>query len=133
MLELIGTILLFYLIWIHYKNIAEGSLKRFYLGALALKILAGISVGLTYQYYYAGGDTWNYFYQALQFSKVAFFSWSNFIGLFFGSKYELIDGFAYVNQPRAALMVKLVTIVNLVTHSNYWLTSAYFSFFSFGE
>ncbi len=131
MLELLGIILLLFFVWLHYKNVESGSLKRFYFGALALKIFAGIGVGLIYQYYYTGGDTWNYFYQAEQFNKVAFLSWNNFGDLFISSKYELIEGFAYVNQPRAALMVKLVAIVNLITSSNYWITSAYFSFFSF--
>ncbi len=131
MLELLGIILLVFFVWLHYKNVKEQSLKRFYFAALVLKILAGVSVGLVYKYYYIGGDTWSYFNQAEQFSNVAFLSWNNFTDLFIKNNYVLVEGFTYANQPRAALMVKLVVVVNLFTHSNYWITSAYFSFFSF--
>lgn len=131
MRELLGIILLLVLVWVHYKNVHQGQFKSFYFPALALKILAGVGVGLVYKYYYLGGDTWTYFYQAELLGKKAFTSWNNLVDLFFLSKYQLLDGFAYLNQPRAALMVKLVAIINLFTGANYWITSAYFSFFSF--
>ena len=128
---LIGIILLLSFIWFHYKKSSFVGFKKYYFPALIIKIVAGVSVGLLYKYYYAGGDTWNYFYQAEVFSNIAFQSWDNFANLFFYNEYQLVDEFAYVNQPRAALMVKLVALVNLITRSNYWITSAYFSFFSF--
>lgn len=131
MRELIGIILLMFFVWLHNRRIYQEEIKYYYFPALILKILAGISVGLLYKYYYTGGDTWNYFYQAEIFGKIALHDWSNFSNLVFHSKYQLIDGFAYINQPRAALMVKLVFILNLITNTNYWITSAYFSFFSF--
>ena len=131
MRELLGIIILLILIWVHYTNAREEKLKSFYFYVLALKLLAGLGVGLVYKYHYGGGDTWNYFQQAELFGSTAFANWSNFKNLFFMSNYELLDGFVYFNQPRAALMVKLVAAINLITGNNYWLTSSYFSFFSF--
>lgn len=131
MRELIGIILLMFFVWLHYRRIYQQEIKYYYFPALILKILAGLCVGLLYKYYYTGGDTWNYFYQAEIFEKIALHDWNNFSNLVFHSKYQIIDGFAYINQPRAALMVKLVFIVNLITNTNYWITSTYFSFFSF--
>lgn len=131
MRDLFGLILLLVLIWLHYKNVANSEIRLYYFPALLLKLIAGISLGLVYSYCYEGGDTWNYFYQAQNFGEVAFSNWSNFIDLFVLSKYELIEKFDFTSQPRAALMVKLVAIVNLVTNNNYWVSSTYFSFFSF--
>jgi len=129
--ELLGGILLLLFVWLHHKKVNSAGFRKYYFPALIVKIIAGVSVGLLYRYYYTGGDTWDYFFQAEKLSNIAFQSWSNFAKLFFYSDYQLVDGFAFDNQPRAALMVKMVSLVNLITHSNYWITSAYFSFFSF--
>jgi len=128
---LLGFLLLTVLVYWHYRFVATDSLKRYYFLVLVLKIVAGMAVGLIYIYYYKGGDTWNFFNQAVLFNQVAFFSWGNFKHLFLFNNYELITGFEFLNQPRAILMIKLVAIINLITNNNYWLTSAFFSLFSF--
>jgi len=129
--ELLGVLLLLSLVWLHFRAVEKSFLKLYYFPALGLKLVAGVAVGLLYTYYYSGGDTWAYFNQAKLFADVGFASYSKFVNLFLKSNYELVDGFAYINQPRAALMVKLVAIINLLSNSSYWITSLYFSFFSF--
>jgi hypothetical protein len=42
---------------------------------------------------------------------------------------ELISDAA--EQPRTLYLLKLASVFNLLTHDNYWITSAYFSFVSF--
>ncbi|MCF6352099.1 MAG: hypothetical protein L3J06_03720 [Cyclobacteriaceae bacterium] len=131
MREILGISILLFLVGCHYKSIEPGILKKLYFAGLMLKLGAGITVGLVYTYYYQGGDTWTYFYQAKILGQVAFSSTSNFINLYFKSNYGLVEGFAYPFQPRAALMVKIVALINVLTNHNYWLTSFFFSFFSF--
>ncbi len=131
MLEILGIIIVLVLVWLHHKSMVESFLKPFYIPFLLLKLAAGVGVGLLYTHYYSGGDTWSYFNQAKLFAEVGFSNSSNFINLFIKSNYELVEGFGYVNQPRAALMVKLVAIINLLSNSNYWISTLYFSFFSF--
>jgi len=128
---LLGFFFLAVLIYWHYKFAVLDSFKKYYFPVLIIKMSAGIGVGLIYLFYYKGGDTWTYFNQAILFKQVAFSSWVNFKGLFLFGNYELVPEFAFFNQPRAVFMVKLVAIVNLITNDNYWLTSAFFSFFSF--
>jgi hypothetical protein len=38
--------------------------KRFFIPALTLKFVGAIGLGLIYQFYYGGGDTFNYFYHS---------------------------------------------------------------------
>jgi len=129
--EALGIFMILFLVGYHYKNVEPGILKKFYFPALMLKLGAGIAVGLVYTYYYQGGDTWNYFDQAKILGKVAFSTTDNFYELYFKSNYSLLEGFAYPFQPRAALMVKIVALINVFTNHNYWLTSLFFSFASF--
>ena len=131
MRELFGIIVLLVIIRLVHKRQHRTDIDKFYFPALFLKVLAGIAVGLTYKFYYIGGDTWSYFDQAVKFNHIAFSNWSGFIDLYLLSKYQLVDGFIYAYQPRAALMVKLVALINMISNNNYWITSAYFSYFSF--
>jgi hypothetical protein len=129
--ELLGILVLIIAVWLHQRYVGKGLIANFYWLVLFVKICAGLMLGWVYQHYYEGGDTWNYFVQAKLLSNFAFDSWENFQTIFWQNNYQLIAEFSYLNQPRAALMVKMVAVVNLLTGVNYNITSAYFSFFSF--
>lgn len=131
MREAIGLLVFATLVFIHYKTVKKNKLITYYFPALGVKLLAGIAVGLIYTYYYDGGDTWSYFNQAKLISEKAFLDRASFYNFFIKSNYTAFDGFAYPTQPRAAFMVKLVALINVITHTNYWLTSLFFSFTSF--
>lgn len=114
-----------------YKSSRGSALLTFYWPGIILKITAGIFVGILYSNYYASGDSWVIFAEAVKLKNVAFHSFSTFINVYFGSNYDGISDFAYLLQPRAALMAKLVAPLAMVTNDNYWLTSMYLSSFSF--
>lgn len=102
---------------------------RHYLPALVAKLVAGIGVGLLYSFYYSiPGDTFLYFEDAQRITNVFYDSPKEFFS-------EVVTGSRTVdlinNQPRAIFFVRLVAVVNLVTGNNYWLSSLWFSFFSF--
>lgn len=83
-----------------------------YWSALILRLSAGIAVGLVYKYYYNGiGDTFALFNEAVLLSKS--------------------DAAMVTSEPRSLFFIHIVRIVNFVTGSNYWLTSLWFSLFSF--
>lgn len=115
----------------HFRSYSGHALRSFYGPALVLKILAGWAVGGVYLYYYPGGDTWNYYHQAVLLGKVAFSQWADFVDVYIHSNYSSITGFAYAHQPRAALLVKMVALLNQLTQANYWIVSMYFSVVSF--
>jgi len=98
-----------------------------------LKIIAGISLGLVYRYYYEGGDTFQYFKDA---GIIA-----NFIAEYPGRIYdiffrttsiqELAGEIAYFDQPRALFFTKIITVFYLIAGGNYWIISAFLSVISF--
>lgn len=103
----------------------NGTNNRLYWLSLACHVMAGIAVGLVYLQYYTVGDTWLFFEDAKKFSSLA----RNDLNLYFN---WLID-FSYQADRdfRALIFIKLLSIGNLVTHDNYWISTVYFSFFSF--
>ena len=103
----------------HYAKLSD--LKSFYWSGLILKLCAGISLGLIYTYYYAYGDTWAMFQEALKMQSIAFSSLDNFIDVYFKNDFTAITDFSYSIQPRAAFMSKIIAPIAYVSGGNYWL------------
>ena len=100
--------------------------------AFLVKILAGITLGILYFSYYKSGDTL-VLHQATvsvvhNFGKSLF----DFMDFLFGRSNEsLVDIHPVLNEPRTAFFVKIMSVFYVLTANNYWITSVYFSFFSF--
>jgi hypothetical protein len=103
----------------------------FFWPALALKLLAGISVGLIYKYYYTTGDTWNFFRDAIKLTDAIKDNPQGLVGFFWSNDISAGGQVLAHYQSRSLYMVKWTAIFNLIDGNNYWLTSLYFSFVSF--
>lgn len=80
--------------------------------------------------YYQLGDTINYFEDATQLAQLAYQRPVDYWRVLVG--WEASPGsLLFVNQPRALFFAKLVSVVNVFTNNNYWISSAYFSLLSF--
>ena len=90
----------------------------------------GWAVGWVYFYYYPGGDTINFFRDAEQLTNVAYQNPVLYFQTLGGSR-SLPVSVLFAEQPRALFFVKIVSVINIFTYQNYWLTSLYLSLFSF--
>jgi hypothetical protein len=131
LLVVVNILIIGGLIYFGYTRVEEASLKKIYFPAVVLKLMAGVSLGLVYLFYYEGGDTFNHFNNAAILQEYGFRSWHDFNAIFVRSDYAELSGFAYAIQPQSAAFCKLIAITNLITGSNYWLTGMYFSLFAF--
>jgi len=114
-----------------YMASRKSELKIYYWPGLALKIISGFALGLLYTHYYSGGDSLVMFNEATRVADIAFGSASSFIDIYFYGDYSAIQEYAYILQPRAAFMTKVLAILAWATNHNYWLTACYLSMFSF--
>jgi len=100
---------------------------------IAAKIIGGALFGLYYQFFGQGGDTWSFF----ESSKImAYWGTTNpwhYIKSLAGGPVpdSLLKEIGFAGQPRALFMVKIVSVFSLATGNSFWLTSCYFSLFSF--
>ncbi len=127
------SILGFLIVYIKKKQ-SNPSLVSFFYPAVCLKILAGAVLGLVYKNYYLGGDTLNFFNDASQLANLAYEDFNAYCLLVFFDTYTHLPELSDVTityQPRAFLMIKLMSFFNLITFNDYWLIGFYFSFFSF--
>ena len=79
----------------------------FWLG-LAMKLAAGVVLGLIFFKYYGSGDTINFFEYA-----------------------KNVQDYNGDSQPRTQFFVRLLRPLVIITGGSYWITSLYFSFISF--
>lgn len=127
----INVCFLFFLA-VQFKKRNRRILHSFYWPALGVKLLAGIAVGLIYTYYYDTGDTFAFFNDGVVLADFARTDFINYIGFLWSSdaSYTVWHDLNFL-QSRAVYMAKVVSLVCLVSHNNYWITSLYFSFASF--
>lgn len=113
---------------------------RYFFPALTLKIMGALAVGFLYQFYYDGGDTFNYHTHG---SRVI---WNTFIEdptdglelIFFpvgwhdaGLHYLGISKIAFYTDPPSYFVVRVLGFVDLFTFSTYSASAVVFASLSF--
>lgn len=110
----------------------ERLIRSLFWPALTVKLVAGICVGLVYTHYYTVGDTFVYFSDGQKLAALARHDLPKYIQFLWSGddSFQVWDSL-HLLQTRALFMAKLTSVVNLISHDNYWITSFYFSFVSF--
>ena len=114
-------------------------LRSYYMKGLYLKFAGAIFIGLIFEYYYGGGDTYHFFYHA----KVVNSSLNESFGTWFKliTRQSVIENpelYKYVSQnlewyydAPSYTVVQLTAIFGLITGTLYLPTAMLFAFFSF--
>jgi hypothetical protein len=112
--------------WISQRTAKDHGLV-FWTG-LVTRLAAGAVLGLVYFYYYEVGDTIGFFHDAVRLKAIAF----NDTGAFITS---LLSGTPPIElsnrEPRSFFFTILLTMTNVLSGDNYWISSLWFSLFSF--
>jgi hypothetical protein len=112
--------------------------KKFFLPALVLKMLGAIALGVLYQFYYGGGDTFGYFTHGARHVYEAFYDQPGIAVklIFAGNNFE--DGvyqyasriWMYRDTP-AYMVVRIASIFAILTGGTYSGTALLFALVSF--
>ncbi|MCC9167173.1 hypothetical protein [Pontibacter harenae] len=122
--------------WLRKQNWAE-ELRPYFFPALLLKLLCGVLLGLLYFKYYGGGDTIAYFKGALKLSAYAKQNFAGYTRLLFLNEFEsdtfkaTIPFSTYPSFSNSFFTIKIISVLNLITGSSYYLNGLYLSLFSF--
>ncbi|MEO9473976.1 MAG: hypothetical protein ABJG41_00510 [Cyclobacteriaceae bacterium] len=134
-LYLISLILLGF--WV--RKFVPHNIKRYFIPALIFKLLGAICLGLIYQFYYTGGDTFNYFLHGSRWIWKAFQE-DPMLGLSIlleegGERvyetYEYTQHIWYYKSKSSFFIVRLTAFFDLLTFHTYSATALFFAVFSF--
>lgn len=112
--------------------------RRYFFPALTVRIIGALAVGFIYQFYYDGGDTFNYhthgsrhIWEAFMDNsskgwKLLFNDGSDYTGV-----YSYASKISFFGDPQSYAVVKIAAIFDLLTFSSYSATAVLFGIVSF--
>ena len=133
------VIILIYAIAFAVRSSVTDKVNRVYfIPALTVKVIGALAVGFVYQFYYDGGDTFNYHTQGSRYIWEAFMD-SPATGLELlltdGSDqtvgYKYSSRILFFSDPSSYAVVRIAAIIDLFTFSTYSATALVFSLFCF--
>lgn len=125
--------LIILLIILFKKKRKSDPLLKFYEWSIGLKLIAGLAVGMLYAYFYNEGDSLLLQKYSAVLTNLLFTDPTEFFNILFFNK--LSEGsrqlLFYYDEPRAFFYLKILSLLNLISFSNYWINGIYLSLFSF--
>jgi hypothetical protein len=118
-------------------RVTDSITRRYFFPALAVKIFGALAVGFIYQFYYSGGDTFNFHTHGSRHIWEAFMdSPEKGLGLMFsggvhGLYYEYSSKIPFFSDPASFFIIRLSAFFDLLTFSSYSATAICFSVLSF--
>jgi hypothetical protein len=114
------------------------ALRKYYMPGLNVKFAGAIFIALIFQYYYGGGDTYNFFWH----TKVINSSLSDSFGTWFKlvtrqsvdsnpELYPYASQMEWYNDPASYTVAAIAAVLGLFTATTYMPTALLFAFFSF--
>ncbi|GAB1445791.1 hypothetical protein MASR2M41_15160 [Flammeovirgaceae bacterium] len=140
--DLIVTPIIIFLVyagayWIR-PRVTDSINRKYFIPALTVRIIGALAVGFIYQFYYHGGDTYNFHTHGSRHVWEAFMDNPvTGIKLLFSSGQYDGDVFRYASQipfyrdPSSYTIIKISSIFDLITFSSYSATAVLFAVVSF--
>lgn len=110
--------------------------RKYFMSGLTARIVGALALGMVYQFYYGGGDTYNYHTIGSRVLWNAFVD-SPYLGinlLFHNTvqgSYSYWSHIYFYNDPASFTVVQLATVFDLITFSSYSATALLFSILGF--
>jgi hypothetical protein len=120
------------------NRVTDPITRAYFIPGLTVKIFGALAVGFIYQFYYGGGDTFNYHSYGSRHIWEAFVdSPSKGMRLLFNRGGDYNDVYRYATKivfftdPQSYAIVKIAAILDLITFSSYSSTAVLFAVISF--
>lgn len=112
--------------------------RRYFFPALTVRMIGALAVGVLYQFYYEGGDTFAYhthgsrpLWEAIMQSPVEGFRLLFLNGEYGPGIWKTASRIWYWNDPQSFFVIRIATIFDLFTFSTYSATAVLFSVIAF--
>jgi hypothetical protein len=111
--------------------------KKYFIPALTVKIIGAIGLGLVYQFYYGGGDTFNYFnhvrviYNAFLESPLIAFKIVFSHGQYDPLTHKYTSWMEWYRAPTEFFVIRVASIFAFITFGTYTPIAIFFAFISF--
>ena len=132
-------LLIYFSAYLIRNKVSDKNTQRYFIPALTLKMIGAIAVGLIYQFYYTGGDTFNYFHhgsrhiwEAFLDSPVKAFQLIFADGTYQPGTYDYASKIWYYRDLPSYFVIRVAGVFDLLTFHTYSATALLFACYSFG-
>ncbi len=119
----------------HFRHIPEG---RYFMPGLTVKLIGSVIAGLLYTFFMGGGDTYHYYKDSTKLWAALMDDPAIYIKMLFHSGGEFDPDthyysrwVVYYNNPTAYFVVKITSLISIISFNNYTATSILFAGISF--
>lgn len=134
----LALLIIFWVAYLIRPYVTDPVNRRYFLPALGIKLASAIALGMVYQFYYNGGDTFIYHTNGSRIVWNAFLeSPAAGIKLLFadnrnpGNVYQYASQIYFFRDPNSYMVVRMASLFDLFTFSTYSATACLFAVFSF--
>jgi len=131
LITVINIILLVAIVAFLFRNTTGSPIKNHFFIALSVKLIFGVLLGVVYFHYYGSGDTLVYHEAASYLAQMGGRTFQDLISVIGKTDETVSEAFPILREPRSTFFIKIISVFYIVTSGSYWLTSLYFSLFSF--
>lgn len=131
-------VLIYIVAYLIRPRLADGITKRYFLPALTAKIFGALALGFLYQFYYGGGDTFNFHTHGSRHIWEAFMdSPEKGLDLLFSDgshvpgTYRYSSRIPFFQDPSSYFVIRMAGFFDLITFSSYSATAVLFSLVGF--
>ncbi len=128
-------IVIYVLAYLIRPYVTDGINRRYFFPALTVKIIGALAIGFIYQFYYTGGDTYNYHTHGSRHIWEAIMDSPQGLNLIFGGDvtglYEYYSKIVFYVDPASFFIVRIAAFFDLITFSSYSGTAVLFAVVSF--
>jgi hypothetical protein len=131
-------LLIYVIAYVVRPYVTDGLTRKYFIPALTVRLAGALLLGILYQFYYSGGDTFNYHTHGSRIIWEAFLNNpSDGLALIFSSAEDNYIAYRYSSHilfwgdPSSYFIVRLAALFDLITFSTYSATAALFAVISF--
>jgi hypothetical protein len=128
-------ILIYVVAYIIRPYVTDSINHRYYFPALTVKVIGALAIGFLYQFYYGGGDTYNYHTHGSRHVWNAIMDSPQGLNLIFGGDvtglYKYYSRIVFYTDPASFFIVRIAALFDLITFSSYSGTALLFAVVSF--
>lgn len=134
----IVLILVYVVAYLVRPRVTDRVTRKYFFPALTVRIVGAIALGFLYQFYYSGGDTYNFHTHGSRVIWNAFMDspsigakllFSN--GVYEPGIYNYASKIPFFTDPSSFFVIRVAAVVDLITFSSYSATAVFFSVLSF--
>lgn len=112
--------------------------RKYFIPALTVRIIGALAVGFIYQFYYDGGDTFNFhtngsrvIWDAFMESPITGIKLLISSGSYDGDVFQYASRIPFYKDPSSFAVIRLAVFIDLITFSSYSATAIFFAVLSF--